>query len=135
MAQEWVLAQGINQREPIGITEHAAIRRNMQPDRSIGAHIKIREVSGEVRAVPTKASAAVEAATSRRQPTSTPQQDDITFLAIDVLSRIAEIQRLSFLRGQVDGKRPSRTVARPAGSAGSVRSHLYEFRMGLLAHP
>ena len=80
-----MLAQGVNQREPIGITEHAAIRRNIQPDRSIGAHVKTRELSGEVRAAPTKASAAVEAATSRRQPAATPQQDDITFLAIDVL--------------------------------------------------
>jgi sigma-B regulation protein RsbU (phosphoserine phosphatase) len=42
------------------------------------------------------------------QPAATPQQDDITFLVIDVLQRIAAIQRLSFLRGQVAGKRPSR---------------------------
>ena len=94
----------------------------MQPDRSIGAHVKIRELSGERRASPTEASAAVEAATSRRQPAATPQQDDITFFVIDVLERIAAIQRLSFLRGQVDEK-PSRTVA---AAAGSVRSHLYE---------
>ena len=49
------VSQGVNQREPIGITEHAVIRRNTQPDRSIGAHVKIRELSGEVRAAPTKA--------------------------------------------------------------------------------
>ena len=78
----------------------------MQPDRSIGAHVKIRELSGERRASPTEASAAVEAATSRRQPAATPQQDDITFFVIDVLERIAAIQPLSFLRGQVDVQTP-----------------------------
>ena len=57
----------------------------MQPDRSIGAHVKIRELSGEVRSGAHQSVPAVEAATSRGQPAATPEQDDITFFVIDVL--------------------------------------------------
>src|SRR6516164_3930147 len=94
----------------------------MQPDRSIGAHVKTRELSGEVRAAPTKASLQSKWLPAAGSPPLRPSKTISPFLSSTFCRRLPRFQRLSFLRGQVDEK-PSRTVA---AAAGSVRSHLYE---------